>query len=79
MHKLKKINPKYYPAPTKIIKSDNKPDEFQNKATGFLTEKELISAYKKCNNYLHALNPLCSKEETNFEKEIKFINETLVD
>ena len=77
MYKLKKINPKYYPEPIEIIKYDNKPDEFKNKITGFLTEKQLISAYKKCNNYLHALNPLDSKKEINFEKEINFINTTL--
>lgn len=55
MDKLKKINPKYYPQPINIIQVDNKPDEFQNKTSEFLTEEQLIMAYQKCNNYLHAL------------------------
>ncbi|MDC7243193.1 MAG: hypothetical protein PQJ44_04485 [Sphaerochaetaceae bacterium] len=77
MAKLKKINPEYYPQPIKIIKKDNEPDEFQNKTSGFLTEEQLVSAYKKCNNYLHALNPLSSEEKIDFEKEMIFIKEIL--
>lgn len=91
---LERINPDFYPKPTKqIVKEINgqKFFDLQPVTEGFLTKEEFLSVYEKCGGMLHADNPYGQKKDieklrTDFPswltKIIKLLNHhniTLVD
>jgi hypothetical protein len=69
---LERMNPKFYPEPSKQIEKKNKAGEkyfhFEIITTGFMTKEDALKIYEKCGGILHADNPF--KDEKNI-KEIK--------
>jgi hypothetical protein len=58
---LKRINSGFYPMP--VVQEQNGENKFhyENKENGFLTERELLNAYRKCGAALHANNPFSNR------------------
>ena len=57
---LERINPKFYPIPTKQIQNNIDGKSFFNLKPvthGFLTKEDFLNAYEKCGGMLHAENP----------------------
>ena len=69
MKDLERINPDFYPVPTKRVKHENKVDEWIEIESGYLTKEELVKIYEKCGGMMHAQNPFAS------EKPLKEIQE----
>jgi hypothetical protein len=68
---LERMNPKFYPEPSKQIEKINKAGQkyfhFERITTGFMTRKDAIKIYEQCGGILHADNPFKG------EKDIKDI------
>ena len=69
MKDLERINPDFYPVPTKRVNHENKVDEWIEIESGYLTKEELVKIYEKCGGMMHAQNPFAS------EKPLKEIQE----
>lgn len=71
---LQKINPHFYPEPSKqVVKFDKNGKQFvelQKVTTGYLTKDEAIEVYNECSEVLHAWNPYSSERDIKglFEK-----------
>lgn len=66
LNDLEKINPNFYPIPTKQVKVQNNEKiqfDLQPITEGFLTKDEFIKIYEKCGGMLHAENPYGNKKE----------------
>ena len=57
MRDLERINPDYYPVPTRQVKKENDYPEWERIESGFLTKDELIHIYEICGGMMHAHNP----------------------
>lgn len=62
MNDLERINPDFYPVPTKRVKHENKVDEWIEIESGYLTKEELVKIYEKCGGMMHAQNPFASEK-----------------
>lgn len=62
MRDLERINPDFYPVPTKRIYKENGYDEWENIESGYLTKDELIHIYEMCGGMLHAQNPFSTSK-----------------
>lgn len=62
MRDLERINPDFYPVPTKRIKNENEVDEWIEIEHGYLTKKEFVEIYEKCGGMLHARNPFAGEK-----------------
>lgn len=62
LNDLERINPDFYPVPTKRVTHENKEDEWIEIESGYLTKDELIKIYEKCGGMMHAQNPFASKK-----------------
>ena len=69
LNDLERINPNFYPVPTKRVEHENKLDEWIKIENGYLTKEELIEIYEKCGSMMHAQNPFAG------EKPLKEIQE----
>jgi len=78
-HQLKALNPNYFPTPYRLEQA--KEDGVQHHAAKLpnelipLSEKELLSAHKRCGSSLHSRNPFHSK--LNYKTEISYFDEIL--
>lgn len=59
---LERINPDFYPVPTKLVKKENDYDEWIDIKTGFLTKDELVRIYEICGGMMHAQNPFSASK-----------------
>lgn len=57
MNDLKKINPDFYPVPTKPIINENGMKSWIEIEDGYLTKEEFVKIYEKCGGMMHAQNP----------------------
>ena len=62
MNDLERINPDFYPVPTKRVKQENKVDKWIEIESGYLTKEELVKIYEKCGGMMHAQNPFASEK-----------------
>jgi len=62
MRELERINPNFYPIPTKRIKCGNKVYEWVEIESGYLTREEFVKIYEKCGSMMHAQNPFACKK-----------------
>lgn len=62
MNDLERINPDFYPVPTKRVKHEDKMDEWIKIEDGYLTKEELVEIYEKCGGMMHAQNPFASEK-----------------
>lgn len=60
MNDLERVNPDFYPVPTRRIKHEDKPDEWVKKESGYLTKDELVEIYETCGGMMHTQNPFAS-------------------
>lgn len=62
---LERINPSFYPEPTKQIIKENKNGkrlfEFEKITTGFMNKDDAVKIYEKCGGMMHSHNPYRSK------------------
>lgn len=72
---LKKINPKFYPVPTRQIPITEWLYNTPNVESGFLTEEDFIDLYDQCSAMLHSTNPF-SKQDSEYDT---FLYKTLPD
>lgn len=74
---LERINPGFYPEPTKQIQKESKDGyrrfEFEKITTGFMTRDEALKVYEKCGGMMHSNNPYRSKVD------IKKLNNNFID
>lgn len=58
---LERINPQFYPEPSKQVEKKNKKGEryfeFQEITSGFMTKKDAVKIYEKCGGMMHSNNP----------------------
>ena len=59
---LERINPDFYPVPTKCIKNKNQMNEWIEIESGYLTKEEFVKIYEKCGSMMHAQNPFASRK-----------------
>lgn len=62
MNDLERINPDFYPVPTKRISHKDREDEWIEIESGYLTKEELVKIYEKCGGMMHAQNPFASEK-----------------
>lgn len=62
MRDLERINPDFYPVPTKIITNEDGVDEWIEIDSGYLTKNDLVKIYEKCGGMMHAQNPFSSQK-----------------
>lgn len=67
LNDLKKINPNFYPVPTKQIVVNGKVVETVAIKDGFLTKSDFEKIYNDCSQMLHSKNPY-NKKEINIEE-----------
>ena len=65
MRDLERVNPDFYPVPTKRIKHHDRIDEWVKIESGFLTKEEFINVYEKCGGMMHSDNPFAGKKPVN--------------
>lgn len=68
MNDLERINPDFYPVPTKPIKHKDGTYEWIEIESGYLTREEFVKIYEKCGGMMHAQNPFACEKPL---KEIK--------
>ena len=72
LKELEKVNPKFYPIPTKQIpiqgKSKTRHFELPEIKKGFLTKDEFAHLYDVCSDLLHAQNPFSTKAKVDAEQ-----------
>ena len=62
MRDLERINPDFYPVPTKCIKNKEEMNEWIEIKSGYLTKEEFVKIYEKCGSMMHAQNPFASRK-----------------
>lgn len=64
---LKKVNPKFYPAPSAQVEKEPKKGfkviKLEPIKDGFMTEKEAIKIHERCGGFLHAWNPFSNDKD----------------
>jgi hypothetical protein len=65
---IERINPKYYPEPIKIDKS-NEHDEFLPFTEIYMTKDDAISIYQKCGALMHVANPYGSQIDIEYYED----------
>jgi hypothetical protein len=72
MNVLEKINPYFYPQPTKQTEKSNKDGkqivELENITEGYLTKDEAINVYNDCSDILHIWNPYSENKDIDLKK-----------
>ncbi|MFL8906454.1 hypothetical protein ACKA01_05050 [Helcococcus kunzii] len=61
MRDLERVNPDFYPVPTRLSKGQEV-DEWIEIKSGYLTKKDLVNIYEICGGMMHAQNPFASKK-----------------
>jgi len=72
LRSIEKINPDFYPKPTKEVPSDTPGiiNEFVDRPKEeYLTKTEFIKLYEKCGGLMHAENPYGSKKDIKYYEE----------
>lgn len=62
MKDLERVNPDFYPVPTRRVRHENGMDEWVEVEEGYLTKEEFIKIYQKCGGIMHAQNPFASEK-----------------
>ena len=62
MRDLERINPEFYPVPTRQVHKENAFDEWQRIESGYLTKEELVHIYEICGGMMHAQNPFSASK-----------------
>lgn len=62
---LERINPRFYPEPGRIDKSQ-KPHNFIPLTEGYMKKDEALKVYEKCGSILHATNPYGSQPDFSY-------------
>lgn len=62
MRDLERVNPNFYPVPTKRIHHEDGIDEWIKVEEGYLTKEEFIKIYQKCGGIMHAQNPFAGEK-----------------
>ncbi|WBB29143.1 hypothetical protein [Parvimonas micra] len=73
IRELERINPDFYPVPTKRIINENGMYEWINIDNGYLTKEDFVNIYEICGGMLHAKNPFSS------EKPVREIQKSFLD
>lgn len=60
LHDLERINPEFYPVPTKTRTNEKGIKEWIEIKSGYLTKEEFIKIYEQCGGMMHAQNPYAS-------------------
>ena len=63
LNELEKINPKFYPYPTKQIPVSEGLYNTPKIKSGYLTKEDFIELYDRCSNMLHSNNPFSDQKQ----------------
>ena len=78
---IEKINPQFYPVPTKqILDKNGKVTQTVNLTEGFLTKEEFLEAINTCGDMLHADNPFSPSKDalTVYKKFPEWYDKTIL-
>lgn len=67
---IEKINPNFYPVPTRQIVENGKVVQTVPISTGYLTKKDFVQIYNECSQLIHSKNPY-EKKKTDLEQLTK--------
>ncbi len=59
---LEKVNPKFYPVPTRQVPISEGRYDTPNVESGFLTKEDFIELYDQCSAILHSTNPFSEQD-----------------